>query len=1273
MECPDCGADNGASRKFCRACGTALAPTCPACHARNGPGDCFCGECGVPLAPTGGTDRRALAGTQERVPRNLATPSQAASALVDAAPANIEERRLVTVLFADFVGFTALAERLDPEDVREITTACFRRLVAVVTRYGGTIDKFIGDSVMALFGAPVAHEDDPARALHAALGLQQALAAFNRDLKRERGLLLALRIGIETGEVVVGTREIGEVLEYTAIGDAVNVAARLQAAAEPDTALIGEATLRLTHDTFVLRAVEPLTLRGRTRPVAAAVLTGVRSAPAHAIYRAPLVGRSDELRTLLHCLDAVRLGAGQIVAVVGEPGLGKSRLLAELHDRAERSADRDEPPVNWVQCAAFSHEQAQSYGLIHTLVNQVCPAATTPDEDLSGRLRRALARIVDGQAVGGQAVDGQAVDGQAVDGQAVDGRAVDGQAVDGRAVGGQAVGARRATALIRLLGLSTPHDMDALKDREPRADASPREVQQLALAALAGLVTRQTSDGPLVVTLDDLHWADPSSVDMLGELVDAIGQAPVVWCWTFRPERAAPIWALHERLSERGTCRYVTIVLQPLAPADSVDLVRRLLQIDGLPPGLDVLVERASGTPLWVEELVQTLVERGLIVRSGDNWRITADLRHVDLPSSLQALIVARIDRLGAARRTVQTASVIGRRFGRGVLDRITDERHLDEHLHLAQQSDLVQELAGTTEREYSFKHALTQEAAYATLLMRRRRALHRRVAETMEALYPDRLGELRAVLAHHYARAGQWDKVVEHASAGAEAARVSYANREAIELYSQALDASERFDLPTRQRLALLEGRAEAHAVLGAFEPARADFERALTLAEEIDDPVARIRVLGALGTLWGGHQDYQQGVDLTRRAAAVADAYGDRRAVAEARLRLGIMLLNQARMDETRTEVEAALRLFRDLDDGGGIARSLDALGMACCLVCSFDLMVAYSLEAADRLQTLGDRATAASATIAVGLGLGYGGQRAESEVWLRRGLDAVTEIGARGGEAYAWMVHAQILEQYGAYEVSRQAARTGLSIAREVEHREWTIACLAFLGRIHRRCGDLATARRLHDEAADITRTLGTELWIGLILAELGLDVGLSGDDASARQSIDEAEQAGTAMTFFLPYALAARAELALRASRLDEVVETAARLRSRVPQARVFVADARRAEGEALAGLGRLAEAQRTLRTAKADAVAIGAAPVQWGSCLALADLLARSNRPEEAAAERAEALTLLVSVRDSLTDDRLRACFDASEPMRRARGARHEASSRSAHIVDADVG
>jgi class 3 adenylate cyclase/tetratricopeptide (TPR) repeat protein len=1252
VECPSCGAENASGRKFCRACGARLSLRCPACGTANEPDDRFCGECGTPFA-TAAPAAGSAAGRAAEAP----------IAPVPPAPSS-EERRQVTVLFADLVGFTSLAERLDPEDVRDITTNCLRQLAAEAVRFEGTVDKLIGDAVMILFGAPIAHEDDPARALRAALAMQRALERFNQQLERSHGLDLRLRIGVESGEVVAGPREVGGIVEYTVIGDAVNVAARLQTAAEPGSVLVGEATRQRVGSAFRLEDAGPLVLKGRERPVVAAVLLAEGEAGPAPEPRAALVGRSAELRMLLDRLAALRAGRGSAVMVLGAPGLGKSRLLAELRAHAMLAVDSDDA-LHWARCQAYAHESAQSYGLARSLVRALVGIGTEErDQSAAAQLRAALV-----------ALDLPHVE----------------------------------AALLRLLGLppaGEEAEASAVLDALP-----PRDLQRRFFHAVVALVDRLAARRPLVLELDDLHWADPTSLDLVLELRELAARARLLVCGAFRLEPDVACQVLCERSTALPAERDVQVQLGPLSEQASAELVARLLGQaesraghragqptgdgadarataagpdgrDGsaapLPAALRSLLERAAGTPLWLEELVRALVERGILTETGDGWHVNGDLSAVELPDSLQALIVARIDRLGPARPTIQIASVIGRRFGRTVLERVADAAaRLDSDLSQAQRADLVLELPtdapagdpardgardpahgpgphgpGPVEREYDFKHVLVRDAAYATLLHRRRRALHRRVAEAVELLYPERVPELHAVLAYHYERAEEWARAHQHARAAADAARDSFANREAAESYTLALEMAERAGLDGRERGALLEARGSVHERLGDFEAARSDYEAALALAEaptgQQDASATRVRLLGALGMLWGGHKDYQRGIELTHRAVDLAGSTGDARAQADASIQLAILLLNLLRLAGSRQAVEAALGLYHQLGDAHGEARALDVLGLLACCDGRLDDGERYLRDAYQRFEAAGDRGAAVSSGSMLGVPLLLGGKRLEGERWMRRVIGLAQEIGAPAAEAFAWMILAEGVEPYGAYTRAEELALRAQAIAREIEHREWTLAALGPIGRVRRVRGDPAAALALHQEMVAIARELGAALWTSEALSNVAFDQLVLGDLEAARAASDESIAVGGPYQKGIRLAVLTRIRLLLLGGRpADALTEARAAVelfveyRVRRPEAMVL-------EGLSLAALGRPDEAEAAYWAALAGARAVGAGPGLWQAARALGELLVGLGRADEAASLRAAVDAELDALAADLGEPGLRQTLAAVE-------------------------
>jgi tetratricopeptide (TPR) repeat protein len=559
----------------------------------------------------------------------------------------------------------------------------------------------------------------------------------------------------------------------------------------------------------------------------------------------------------------------------------------------------------------------------------------------------------------------------------------------------------------------------------------------------------------------------------------------------------------------------------------------------------------------------------------------------------------------------------------------------------------------------YAFKHALTQDVAEATLLPSRRRELHRRAAEALESLNPERLVELAPRLAHHYGEAEAWAPAAEHAGRAAQAARGVFANREALARYDQAIAAAQRAGLPHATRLVLHEGRADVHAVLGDFERARGDYETGLDLAREAASAPDEARILGTLAALWGGHKDYERGLALSREAVGIAEGAGDtpeaRRVAAEARLRVGLMELNLARLSGSRPEVERALELFREAGDQGGEGRALDVLAMVTALAGELDTAMAHAQAALPRLAAAGDRETEASCISTLSFVLYNRGRRAEGEAWAQKALAAAQAIGARAQEAYAHCNTGEVVEPYGDWGLALSEANTGLAIARALGHREWTAIGLSTLGRVHRLCGDVAGARALHEEMLAIAHDLRTTLWIAEAKAEMGQDLVAVGAAEGPALLAEAVELAGDVIKFAIP-ALLALADVALQQGRASDALEAARRFQQRYAEYAVFVADARRIEGEALAALGQLADGEALLRQARAETTALGATPPGWRASLALARLLDRTGRADEARAARADARRLLERVAAGLSGvpDLLRG-FRASLPYREAGG------------------
>jgi ABC-type oligopeptide transport system substrate-binding subunit/class 3 adenylate cyclase/tetratricopeptide (TPR) repeat protein len=785
MKCPTCGFENDEDAEFCENCGSSLKRVCSNCQASLKPGARFCKKCGTPVPEThsapGAGER--LAQLQQSAPSDLKEKIRSSSALVEG------ERKPVTILFTDIVGSTSLAEKLDAEEWKEIVSSAHQRISRMVYKYEGTIAQLLGDGVLAFFGAPVTHEDDPVRAVHAALDIQEEIKKYADELK---GYVdnFQLRIGLNSGTVVVGNVGSDLHMEYLAIGDAVNLAARLQSAAQPGGVLISASTARFVKAVFDLRSIGEISVKGKANPVAAYEVTGHKAVPERsrgfAELYSPLVGRASELAELDEALEALHGGHGQIVAVIGEAGIGKSRLAEEARRQDSTRASQ----AHWIEGRALSYGQSLSFWAITQLVFSDLGLS---DGDPEVRVRAALKRRLN-------ALFGE----------------------KDREI---------YPYLAHLLGVRL-EGADA--DRVSQLDGET--IKRQMLIALSQYFQRMAEDQPTVAVLEDLHWADSSSLEALEALLAVTDRAPLMMLLLARPEREHGAWRVKLRAETDFSHRYREIMLNPLSPSAQNSLVDNLLAVADLPDSTrQLILDRTEGNPFYLEEVIRSLIDQGFILHEEGGWRATQNLTDITIPETLEGVLLARIDRLQEdVRRTLQKASVIGKSFLYRLLEAIaTAEQQLDQQLAQLQRVDLVREKNRQPELEYIFKHSLTQEAAYNSLLIEQRREFHRRVGEAMETIFSDRLEQYLGLLAHHFEAGGDPVKAVRYLIQAGDRARLTDEHSEAIAYYLRAAK--------------LLEGQPEERLVqvwlkLGLiyqvnfqFEAAHQAYEKAFTLQREI------------------------------------------------------------------------------------------------------------------------------------------------------------------------------------------------------------------------------------------------------------------------------------------------------------------------------------------------------------------------------------------------------------------------------------------------------
>ena len=787
---------------------------CPNCQTTNPEGARFCLNCG----------------TQLEVP-----------ARVDG------ERKYVTVLFADVVNSTGLGERLDPEQVAEIMNGAFAFLNAPITKYGGTVARLLGDAIIAFFGAPVAHEDDAERAVRAGLDIQAAAKEYAELVRRNYGVNFEIRVGINTGLAVLAA--VGDEIrtEYTAMGDTTNVAARMQSAAVPGSVLISAGTYHLTKELFDFEPRGATMVKGKSAPIETYEVVAPRAVPGKVRglegegLTSPLVGRSAEFQLVADKVEEVREGRGAFVAVVGEAGLGKSRLLAEVRKLATAESQDSQPLVTWIEGRALSYEQAVTYYPWRQVLRQAIGAREgEAPETVREKLRRdpACATIPEGSL--------------------------------------QFLEVMLSVESAATLEALTALEGDELKDHITEA---------------TGRYLRTRADlTPTVIVLDDLHWADTASLDLLLNVAELVEEWPLLVICLLRPDKDAPSWSAIEKARSELGARYTEILLEPLDDVHAQELLGNLLYIEDLPESVrNLILEKAEGNPFFVEEVIRTLIDSGHIVQENSHWRATREIVNVTIPDTLTGVLSARIDRLPQNTKYVaQTAAVLGRIFEYRALttvcgaaapppERIED---VEPHLGVLTYEELVRERVHDPELEYIFKHALTQEAAYDLLLIRRRKELHRRAGEVLERLYPEQRGELASALAYHFRLGEKWQRAADYEmSAGEQAVKV-FALREALEHYENAYQALTKIpNASPVQRCDAILGWTRAAFKLKPYDEVVDRLQEAEKIARELNDEARLARVLHWIANAYISNGFPMRGMPALLESYQLAERIGDER----------------------------------------------------------------------------------------------------------------------------------------------------------------------------------------------------------------------------------------------------------------------------------------------------------------------------------------------------------------------------------------------------------
>ncbi len=847
----------------------------------------FCDECGHDLREPEEGPPIDYGQPQSYTPKFLAEKILTTRSSIEG------ERKLVTVLFADVANFTSIAEKLDPEEVHQIMDECFKILMDEIHEYEGTINQFTGDGVMALFGAPVAHEDHAQRACYAALSIQKAIEEYGEKIKKDRGVDFKMRIGLNSGPVIVGS--IGDDLrmDYTAVGDTTNLASRMEGMAMPGTILVARETFKLARDFFEFESLGKVELKGKEKPIetykllkAGEVKTRIEASVEKGLTR--FVGRKNSMAALRDAFEEAKAGPGQVVGIVGEAGVGKSRILLEF----KNPLPQNEYTYLEGRCLHFGGSMSylpfldilRTYFDIKEGDQELIIKKKMADKiaELDEKLENAL------------------------------------------------------PPLMELLSLKV--------EDEDFTRLEPQQKREKTFEAIRNLLIRISQERPLVLAVEDLHWIDNTSEEFLNYLIGSLASAPILLVLLYRPEYT------HQWGSKTY---YHKIGLNQLTVKSSAELVQAILEEGEVSPEIrELILNKTSGNPLYMEELTHNLLENGSIQKKAHQFVLSVKASDIQVPDTIQGIIAARMDRLeDNLKRTMQVASVIGRDFAFRILQTITGLREeLKAHLLNLQGLEFIYEKSLFPELEYIFKHALTQEVAYNSLLLKRRKEIHKKIGEAIEQIYAERLEEFYEMLAYHFVQGEVWDKAVIYLRQAGGRAMKKSAYVEAIAHLRKGLEVLPRLPETAERAELELAFQFDLAASLVVFKGGTAPevekaYVRALELCRQVGETPTLIPVLQGLRRLHalrGDRGDGQKARGLGEQLLTLAQRQNDTALLQEAHWALGQTLLYLGELNPARTHLEQSSASYKPQSLRSQVSRDAAGTQIACLIHMALALWV-------------------------------------------------------------------------------------------------------------------------------------------------------------------------------------------------------------------------------------------------------------------------------------------------------------------------------------------
>lgn len=984
------------------------------------------------------------------------------------------QRRNVTILFADISGFTALSERMDSEDLYALVQQYIRVLSNNVYKYEGVVDKITGDGLMAIFGAPISHENNAERAVRAALEMQSDLFQFSRNLKQEQGIDLNVRIGLHSGWVVLGGIGANDlVLNYTAIGDTVNLAHRIEEAAMPGAILISEAVFKQVRALMDCQQITALFPKGIGHPVTAFRVMGPKTRPGsvrgvEGLY-APMIGRDPELAQLKRCAnDLLENGRSQFVLITGDAGLGKSRLTVEFR------ASLDHSWLRLIEGHSLAYRRV-SYWLIRDLLySYLGIPATMPAQQVRERLKRTIYQLMGADAE------------------------------------------EALPYLENLMGL--PYSNSQAGERLQRMDAG--QLRHQIFLTLRDLLSLEAQIRPLLIILEDLHWADEASLDLLNFLLDVMRQSPIFILAISRFVQPGALERAVNWARQNLVDRFQHIALQSLSADQSLKLLNLLLSIPNLPEKLrDQILNRSAGVPFYLEEILRTLIDQGVIRSLNGRWAVMpgSDMTSLGVPDTLQELILARFDRLEPAHRhALQVAAVIGKDFDLPLLGEVlpaSEAKNLQATISALVEREFILPQKDVHATAYTFRHILMSDAIYSTMLRKERSALHGKVAETIERIWADRLDEQVELLANHYRWSQYLDRALHYLILAGQKATRSHVNLQARQHFESALDLLHRVEHTPYQAYQVHLGLGDALMFSGDYQEAHSHYELGLQVLIEDTITGGRVETSILQRRIARIHErlgEYERAVEHLSRAQQALDAAKDEHPTERAQVwnDMAWIEIQRGNLEEAQKLLQEALRLGETSDASEVVASIYNRLGGVAYNQGEWEQAAAYLRKSINLREAIRDAVNLATSLNNLGLLEIEMGQYDNALANLTRSYELKTRLGQAEGVAMALNNLGWLRILRGELVEAKQALKQAQDLAQQIGYSSLYRQVLRNFGELYLCAEDWEHALNVLLEISHILEDQGVSEQLVVVYSQCGEAALGQGDIKAALSWLDKA---------------------------------------------------------------------------------------------------------------------------------------------------------------------